>query len=180
MSVDIRLPFAEFLFACLAEYAKQNNLPKLSPKIWMEETKRAHDAWHLARKVKKAKAAAFVPPTPEEVTAYSIEIGWPLDGIAWCLGYEKKGWKIGSSKMVSWKHAVQHWKREQIHTKHTPSMPTTHVPQEGPTGWLGWARENVPGWTRFLEETQGHAIPPWDKLQKSERDAISQQMKGAK
>lgn len=141
MSVDLKLPFAQFLYAYLAEYAKTNNLPHLSSRIWLEETARAHDEWHAYRKPKKKPSAAFIPPTPAEVTAYSIEINYPLDGVAWCLGYEMKGWKTsGSAKMSNWRLAVQKWKREGFQTKHKPQMPPkplpTDVPVPEPPDWL--------------------------------------------
>lgn len=52
----------------------------------------------------------FVPPTPEEVEAYSIEIGYPLNGQGWCDSYAQKGWMVGKSKMKDWKAAVRNWK----------------------------------------------------------------------
>lgn len=52
----------------------------------------------------------FVPPTAEEVTAYSKEIGYPLNGQAWCDSYAQKGWTVGKSKMKDWRAAVRNWK----------------------------------------------------------------------
>lgn len=53
----------------------------------------------------------FVPPSAGEVTAYSAEIEWPLDGDAFCATYETKGWcTSGSTKMRDWKAAVRKWK----------------------------------------------------------------------
>ena len=49
-------------------------------------------------------------PTPEEVTAYSASIGYPLDGNAWCDFYEAKGWMVGRTKMKNWQAAVRNWK----------------------------------------------------------------------
>lgn len=58
-----------------------------------------------------AAPKVFVPPSPEEVTAYSAEIGYPLDGQGWCDAYAQKGWAIrGSTKMKDWKAAVRNWK----------------------------------------------------------------------
>lgn len=70
------------------------------------------EAEDIPAKLKRAqKRAAFVPPTPDEVTRYSAEIGWPMDGEAWCANYALKGWcTSGSTKMVDWKWAVKKWK----------------------------------------------------------------------
>lgn len=60
----------------------------------------------------RRKRAAFTPPSPEQVEAYSREIGYPLDGQAWCDFYERKGWKVGSAKMKKWEAAVRNWKAQ--------------------------------------------------------------------
>jgi len=60
---------------------------------------------------KEAKASrVFVPPSADEVKAYSAEIGYPLDGQAWCDSYAQKGWMVGKTKMKDWKAAVRNWK----------------------------------------------------------------------
>lgn len=56
------------------------------------------------------RARAFVPPTPDEVTVYAQEIGYPMDGQAWCDSYAAKGWMIGKAKMKDWRAAVRNWK----------------------------------------------------------------------
>jgi len=60
-------------------------------------------------------SARTIPPRPEWVTEYSKEIGYPLDGSAWCDVYEVKGWVIGKSGalMKDWKSAVRNWKRNK-------------------------------------------------------------------
>jgi hypothetical protein len=55
---------------------------------------------------------AFAPPTPEEVTAYAQEVGYPMDGAAWCDSYAAKGWLIGKAKMRDWRAAVRNWKAQ--------------------------------------------------------------------
>jgi hypothetical protein len=52
----------------------------------------------------------FIIPTPEEVTAYAEEVGYPLNGAAWCDSYAQKGWMVGRSKMKDWRAAVRNWK----------------------------------------------------------------------
>jgi hypothetical protein len=59
---------------------------------------------------KKAPHRVFVPPSADEVTRYAADIGYPLDGQAWCDSYAQKGWTVGRSKMKDWKAAVRTWK----------------------------------------------------------------------
>ncbi|WP_138223398.1 hypothetical protein [Nibricoccus aquaticus] len=56
------------------------------------------------------RTSRFVPPAAEEVAAYSREIGYQLDGAAWCDSYAQKGWVVGKSKMKDWRAAVRTWK----------------------------------------------------------------------
>lgn len=68
------------------------------------------------RTAKQSKSSPFgsrrdIPPTPEQVTAYSASIGYPLDGQAWCDSYAAKGWLVGKAKMKDWQAAVRNWKR---------------------------------------------------------------------
>lgn len=61
----------------------------------------------------KDKRTGFVPPSPEEVTVYSKEIDYPIDGEAWVDSYQQKGWMCGKSKMKDWKSAIRNWKRNK-------------------------------------------------------------------
>lgn len=54
-----------------------------------------------------------IPPTPDQVTAYSAAIGYPMNGAAWCDAYGQKGWKVGAKRMVDWQAAVRNWKTNQ-------------------------------------------------------------------
>lgn len=65
----------------------------------------------------KPPRSVFVPPTPAEVDVYSAEIGYPMNGQAWCDSYAQKGWVVGKAKMKDWKAAVRNWKSQ----KWTPS-----------------------------------------------------------
>jgi len=56
----------------------------------------------------------FQKPTPEQVTEYAAEIGFSMDGEAFCDFYESKGWKIGQTAMKNWQAAVRTWKRRMI------------------------------------------------------------------
>lgn len=51
-----------------------------------------------------------IPPSPEEVAEYSVQIGYPMDGSQWCDCYAQKGWMVGKSKMKDWRAAVRTWK----------------------------------------------------------------------
>jgi hypothetical protein len=64
--------------------------------------------------------ARFTPPEPAEVEAYSREIGYPLNGQAWCDSYAQKGWLVGKSKMKDWKAAVRNWKSNGWKPNATP------------------------------------------------------------
>jgi hypothetical protein len=59
---------------------------------------------------KKAPPRVFVPPSADEVTRYAADIGYPLDGQAWCDSYAQKGWGVGRAKMKDWRAAVRNWK----------------------------------------------------------------------
>ena len=61
-------------------------------------------------KEKDKPARRIIPPTPEQVTVYSAEIGYPMDGQAWCDSYAQKGWMVGKNKMRDWQSAVRNWK----------------------------------------------------------------------
>lgn len=72
---------------------------------------RAQLAVEFPAKAKRAKSAACTPPLPSEVTAYFFEIGYPLDGEAWCDTYAQKGWLVGRTPMKDWRAACRNWKR---------------------------------------------------------------------
>lgn len=116
---------------------------------------------------KRAKSG-FVPPTPDEVTAYSREINYPLDGAGWCAGYEAKGWKItGSTKMVDWKAAVRNWKAHGWTLKGTAQRKEQVQ-----------ALPPIPGWELYIEERvaqglwKGEVPKFWDDLSGHHRSSI--------
>lgn len=59
-----------------------------------------------------AAPRVFVPPSPDEVTAYAVSVGYPLDGAGWCDTYAQKGWMVGKTKMKDWRAAVRNWKAQ--------------------------------------------------------------------
>lgn len=66
------------------------------------------------REVKKDRgtAAAFVPPTIEEVEAYCKHRGNVVAPHKWFAHYEANGWMIGKNKMKNWKAAIHTWEPE--------------------------------------------------------------------
>jgi hypothetical protein len=73
-------------------------------------------AQKAAQTLSKADSSQFgnrrdIPPTPEQVTAYSASIGYPLDGQEFVDSYAAKGWLVGKTKMKDWQAAVRNWKR---------------------------------------------------------------------
>ena len=75
---------------------------------------------------------AFVKPTSEEVTGYAKELGFDLDGQAFCDYYESKGWRIGNTPMKSWQAAVRTWKRKQEAGPKPGALPAA----KSKSGWL--------------------------------------------
>lgn len=62
----------------------------------------------------KGARAGFIPPTLEEVTAYVLERGSPVDPQAFIDFYAAKGWRIGTSPMKDWRAACRNaesWER---------------------------------------------------------------------
>ena len=176
---DIHQPIEDFIFQVLGEVAQNLNVPKLPVKIWKEEFRRAHDAWHKLRE--KKRRPAFVPPTPEEVSVYSQEIGWPLDGVSWCLGYEQKDWMIGKSKMRNWKSAVQKWKRDKIQTHMVPARAADLLSQKTPpepAGWFSFMCREYPESIYVRQWTDGERseAPKWDRLDRRVRETVIELM----
>jgi hypothetical protein len=156
MAVSLNLPFGEFAMAAMDEYCRENNLPKLSKKLAIEQLSRLQEEWSKAKKERaKRPTKAFVPPTAAEVEAYSISIGWPLDGASWVSAYQQKDWYVGKTRMKDWKAAVRHWKHEQIHTKITPRMPTN-----------GHAKElaQPPNYEARWPDVMVGPVQPWESL----------------
>lgn len=59
------------------------------------------------------KKKTFIPPAPEDVSAYCQEKGYDIDPEAFVDFYASKGWMIGKNKMIDWKAAVRTWMRSQ-------------------------------------------------------------------
>ena len=73
-------------------------------------------------------SSRFVPPTPQEVTAYCQQRQNGIDGSEFCDFYASKGWMIGKSKMKDWRAAVRTWEKSR---QKQPAAPKEDE-------WKGW------------------------------------------
>jgi hypothetical protein len=75
---------------------------------------RVRDRDSLELELSKDKPKRFVPPTPEEVTAYCEERKNGIDAQHFVDYYSANGWKVGKNPMKDWKAAVRYWERNGI------------------------------------------------------------------
>lgn len=179
MTPNISEPLEQFVYDCFEEFRAGLPPGRLSRETWTAKHKDWAARWmRFNGWAKKAKrSTAFVPPTPAEVTAYSVEIGHPLDGEEFCLSYEKKGW----AKIRNWRAAVQQWKKCGWTTKLRPAAAPTLFDarsQPEPPGWVDAMRRECPSWVRF--HAGAPKLPAWHRLDKSERETILSIMSKAK
>jgi uncharacterized protein YdaU (DUF1376 family) len=73
------------------------------------------------------RRGVFVIPTPQEVSEYSLSIGYQLNGEAWCDSYQQKGWMVGKTKMKDWKAAVRNWKAQGWKPSAPAAKPTRNA-----------------------------------------------------
>lgn len=93
------------LYADRTVSVREPTIPNLTkPKLTKTKTLAADDSPPMAKK-------QFVPPTPEEVSAYAKTINFSLDGEKFCAYYDTRGWVVGKSKMKDWHAAVVTWKK---------------------------------------------------------------------
>ncbi len=88
-------------------YEPKGNIPSPSPSPSPIPISGSKDI-HTDAPAKPSRV--FVIPLADEVETYSKEIGYPMNGQAWCDSYAQKGWLVGKSKMKDWKAAVRNWK----------------------------------------------------------------------
>lgn len=67
----------------------------------------------LKKESKKKKAAAFVPPTLEEVKEYCLNRGNGVDAQRFIDFYTARGWMLGKNKMKDWRAAVRTWEKSE-------------------------------------------------------------------
>jgi hypothetical protein len=175
--------FASEFVAELRQYLKANgfvtregapSLARLDGKMLTEELQRFFDFKMDQFTAKKEKAAAerkaraaFVPPSPAEVEAYSREIGWPMNGCDWCDAYAKKGWKVGTVGMRDWKAAVRTWKAQHILPSTAGTPLSTPAPAAAglaePEGWQAFIDKHLVDHCRYKTGNSPGAVP-WAKV----------------
>lgn len=170
-------PVGTFLRLSINEYKQENNIKELSPALCDEILERAAVAWFDARKKKRIKKPMI---TDEREWIESLKSDPAMAGVEvdkevakcqfWCRNQ--------TPPVVASHRRITNWlnRADRIVGKEVTRAP---LPNPGPEGWLAWARENIPGWTRFTEERESFiVVPSWEKLTATERHAISSQMKG--
>jgi len=180
MPPDILAPWEDFIFSCFSEYRLEVPGGVIPERLWKEKMRLWHDRWHSAHAPKHR--TAFVPPTPQEVTAYSQEIGWPLDGVAFCLHYETKRWcTSGNSKVRDWRKCVEKWKHDKIKTKFTPERSPDLLSSRAltePPGWFAFmCREYADSiYVRQWTEDGAREAPKWAGLQTDVKKTVLELM----
>jgi hypothetical protein len=100
-------------------------------------------ARHTAPKDGKdeSKTKRFIPPTPDEVGEYMLEIGYKGNPQQWCDHYQSNGWMVGKNKMKDWKAAVRTWRNNGFQHGRSPKETGRKagiVEANAPdTDWLG-------------------------------------------
>lgn len=64
---------------------------------------------------KKESIKKFIPPTVDEVKAYTMTRPIRIDAQRFVDYYTGNGWKVGKNKMVDWQAAVRTWERNTEH-----------------------------------------------------------------
>lgn len=176
MSTDIKLPFATFLYSVLTEYRSTLNGQPMSRKTWEEQVSRSHEAWHNARKPKRTA------PLTEDQWMAKLKGDPFLKGVDFAKELAICQYWCRTHNAKCSRRRVENWmKKAAADAKvDNPGGVQSHapLPDPGPVGWMEWTRENLPGWRRFSEERAGSPVPPWHKLESTERHAIRTQMKG--
>lgn len=105
-----------------------------------------------------ARPKSFSPPSPQEVAEYSLSIGYPLNGQAWCDSYAQKGWMVGKSKMKDWRAAVRNWKANGWQPSAAPAGNSGQKPIDIYTAPPDWQ-------ARFQRKYPNHVAPAtWNEV----------------
>ena len=170
-----KYPIGTFLRLTIAEYRKSLGNVELSAAMVDEQLDRAAHAWFEARKPKRKRKPAIVD---EGEWIASLKADPAMAGVEvdkeiakcqfWCRNQ--------TPPIVPSRKRITNWlnRADRVVGKEVTRAP---LPYPGPTGWLDWARVNIPDWVRFREEEEGIPVPPWHLLKPEERQAISTQMK---
>lgn len=110
MSVDIRLPFGEYMLACIRDTRKEN--PQgISDKMWHEAFERAHEAWHRARE--RRKPAKVVSSEAEAIFAlYPKKVGKQAALRAIVRVLEKVPSDILAERVRTYAGFVERWRKD--------------------------------------------------------------------
>lgn len=195
MSVNLRLPFGEYLMAFIREFRKENP-GGVSDKMWCEGFTRAHDAWHAARKPKKQPAA---PASSEAAKIYAL---YPrkvarnaalkaiskalknvpfetLEGAVMAYASITARWRKADRSFIPhpstwfndgrWEDDPKDWERDGMRSAFTP-IPGSTITE--PAGWLQFMMSEYPEWIRFKNET----APTWMRLTDPERTQVIELM----
>lgn len=72
-------------------------------------------------RAKASKRKRFVPPTPDQVSAFAAQEGLTLDSQDFCDYYASKGWVVGKGQpMRDWKAAARRWARSEYNKPKSP------------------------------------------------------------
>lgn len=88
---------------------------------------------NIEKRQKKGRAPRFTPPSLEEVQVYCKSIGLPeSEAAAFIDRHETVGWVVGKARlpMVSWKSALQTWKRNAAKFAAEAGNGAPHTPAE--------------------------------------------------
>lgn len=178
MAVDLKRPFADFLYDSLKEYRASLNGTPLGEKMWLEHVARAHSEWHAFRKPKKKVKpridddAAWIESIKSDPAMSGVDVTKEVNACRFWCANRKPAVVMSRARLVNWLNRAD----RAVGTGKSAAP----APYPGPAGWLEWARANLPDWNRFVEEKSGYHVPAWDKLHSYERNAIVEQMKKEK
>ena len=198
MSVDVRQPFAEFLFGCFAEY--RSTLPPGSPiggRIWKEKVAEWHERWHDARKPRKQPKV--VSAEAEAIFAlFPYKVGKQAALRAIMKVLEKMPGDVLAERVRVYASFVNRWPADALPYRPHPSTwlnegrydddPNTcsrpHMAPEKrvvpeipePKGWLDYMKAEYSQWTRL---TLDHGEPPltWARLDRDEKTFVVNAMR---
>lgn len=124
-------------------FSDSNETPKKQQEY---KYKQEQEYKHEYKKEEKEEKSSphFQKPTIEQLKKYIEEKKYSFDAENFWNFYESKGWKVGSSKMKSWKAACATWEKRSVqnHGRDKPNpIPITANQQifgvdEAAEGWL--------------------------------------------
>lgn len=192
MNTDLSIPFADFLFAHLADYTA-TQLPagtKLSGRLWKEQVARAHEAWHGYRKPRK-QPKVISSEADAIYQIYPRHVGREAAKRAILKALEKIPGDVLADRVRAYAAATARWQKDdqqfvphcstwmnegrydddvlfwERHNSKPVSKP--QLLQREPNNWLPFMLSRYPDW---CETTDGRR-PTWTELSKASRDTVS-------